>query len=298
MLNISAKRIGQNLDMSKYNTTKILQSRALRRGLITVMLIMFIVGFFSMFLPWTQNIRAKGVVTTLSPDDRPQTIQATIGGKIEYWYVQEGEKVRLGDTIIRMSEVKEEYMDPQILDNTKGQIDAKGQSSKAYANKANNLNDQLLTLVNSKKIKLEQNKIKIQQTYLKIESDSIDLVAAKTKKDIADNQLVRIENLYEEGLKSLTDLEAKRLSVQEAQAKVTALQNKVNTHMNELDNLQANIVAIINEYDNKIAKSRSDRNTALSSKYNAEASVNKLQAILNLGGGMLYLGHLQLLIVL
>jgi len=220
MLNISLKRIGGKIDLEKYSSFRTLKERSVSKVLIWMMLFIMIGSFLAMFLPWTQNIRSKGNVTTLNPGDRPQTVQATIGGKIEKWYVQEGDLVAIGDTIIRISEVKELYMDPNILDNTNNQIIAKGESSKAYEEKAQNLSDQLQTLINSKEIKLEQNKIKVTQTKLKIQSDSIDLVAAITKKNIADNQLARIQNLYDEGLKPLTDLEAKKLSVQEAQAKV------------------------------------------------------------------------------
>lgn len=281
MLNISLKRINENIDLARYKSFQTLETRSVSRVLITIMTVTFIGSVLMMFLPWTQNIRAKGSVTTLSPDDRPQSVQATIGGKIEEWYVNEGAIVSVGDTIMRISEVKEAYMDPSILDNTNNQIIAKNESSKAYSEKAINLNQQLQALVNGKEIRLEQNQIKIRQTILKIQSDSIDLVAAKTKADIATNQLSRIQNLYNEGLKSLTDLEAKRLSIQEAQAKVVSIRNKVNSKNNELLSLQANIVAITNEYDDKIAKSKSERMSALSSKYDADASKNKLQSQYN-----------------
>lgn len=281
MLNISLKRINDNIHLEKYKSFRILEDRTVSKVLIKIMIGIFIIGFIAMFLPWTQNIRSKGNVTTLSPNDRPQTVQATIGGKIEEWYIREGQVVLKGDTIMRLSEVKEQYMDPQILENTNSQIVAKGESAKAYNSKANNLNEQLQTLIKSKAVKLEQNQIKVEQTLLKIQSDSIDLVAAKTKKGIADNQLDRIQNLYDSGLKSLTDLEAKRLSVQEAQAKVISLENKIDSQVNDLDNLKANIQAIINEYDNKIAKSKSDRMSALSAKYDADASRNKLQSQYN-----------------
>ena len=281
MLNISLKRINQNIDLEKYNSFKTLRERSVSKVLLRLMIVLIIGGILALFLPWTQNIRANGNVTTLSPDDRPQTVQATIGGKIEKWYAQEGDFVNIGDTIMRISEVKESYMDPDILSNTQNQIVAKNESSKAYAEKANNLSGQLQALANSKQIKLDQNAIKINQTKLKIKSDSIDLVAARTKKDIADNQFQRIENLYDEGLKSLTDLEAKRLSVQEAQAKVISLENKIDSNQNELRNLKANVIAIINEYDNKIAKSKSDRMSAMSAKYDADANRNKLQSQYN-----------------
>ena len=281
MLNISLKRINENIDLEKYKSFQIVQKRSVSQVLLKVMIFIFIGTIAAMFLPWTQNIRAKGNVTTLQPNDRPQSIQATIGGKIEEWYVLEGTIVSVGDTIIRISEVKEEYMDPEILPNTKSQIDAKVESSKAYAQKAVNLSEQLKALQAAKAVKLEQNSIKIEQTKLKIRSDSIDLVAARTKKLIADNQLRRIENLYNDGLKSLTQLEAKQFSAQEANAKVISLENKIDVNKNELINLTANQTAIRTEYDDKIAKSRSDRMSALSSKYDTDATTSKLQSQYN-----------------
>ena len=281
MLNISLKRINDNIDTEKYRSFRILSTRSVSRVLIKIMISILVITFLAMFLPWTQNIRAKGYVTTLSPNDRPQTVQAVIGGKIEDWYVVEGQKVMIGDTIIRISEVKEDYLDPQILDNTNSQILAKNASSKAYAEKAQNLNQQLEALTNSKRIKLEQNTIKIDQTLLKIQSDSLDLLAVRTRNNIAENQLKRIEILYEEGLKSLTELESKKLSFQESTAKVLEVQNKIRTHYNELENLRANNIVINNEYNDKIAKSKSDRMSALSSKYDADALSTKLQSQFN-----------------
>ena len=278
MLNISLIRINEKIDFYKYESFKILEKRTVSKILIQIMTVFFIIGFLAMFLPWTQNIRANGNVTTLSPNDRPQTVQAVIGGKIEKWFVVEGQQVSIGDTIIQISEVKDEYLDPQILNNTNIQIVAKNESSKAYAQKASNLEDQLEALINSKNAKIEQNKIKEEQTYLKIQSDSIDLVAAMTKKEIALNQLNRIEQLYNEGLKSLTDLEVKRLSLQETNAKVIAIKNKINSHRNELRNIESTYISIVNDYNDKIAKSKSERMSALSSKFDTDATKNKLQS--------------------
>ena len=72
-------------------------------------------SILGMFLPWTQNIRSKGYVTTLSPQDRPQAVQSLIGGRIDQWYVQEGQLVAVGDTIMKISESKQDYLDPDIF---------------------------------------------------------------------------------------------------------------------------------------------------------------------------------------
>jgi pyruvate/2-oxoglutarate dehydrogenase complex dihydrolipoamide acyltransferase (E2) component len=53
-------------------------------------------------------------VTTLKPNQRPQSIQSVISGRIENWYVQEGDFVKQ-DTILFISEIKEDYMDPNLV---------------------------------------------------------------------------------------------------------------------------------------------------------------------------------------
>lgn len=281
MLNISYTRIDSKVDKIKYNSFNILNERRVTQWLIRILITIAFMGVAALFLPWTQNIRSKGYVTTLNPGDRPQSIQALIGGRIEKWYVMEGQKVEIGDTILRLSEVKEEYLDPEILMRTKNQIDAKSGSAQAYDDKAKNLEDQYQALTAGREIKLKQNEIKRRQILLKIQSDSIDLVAARVKKDIANNQLVRMEELYNEGLKSLTDLEAKRLSLQETQAKVVALENKLSENRNDLDNIDANIIEIRNSYQDKISKSKSEMMSAMSDQFNAEAMINKLQSQYN-----------------
>ncbi|WP_428095125.1 biotin/lipoyl-binding protein [Candidatus Pollutiaquabacter sp.] len=57
-------------------------------------------------MPWTQNIRSSGSVTTYLPQDRPQSLQSVIPGRIERWYIREGQFVHKGDTIVRISEIR------------------------------------------------------------------------------------------------------------------------------------------------------------------------------------------------
>ena len=47
-----------------------------------------------LFLPWTQNIRAKGVVTALRQEDRPQELNTILAGSVVKWYVKEGDFVK------------------------------------------------------------------------------------------------------------------------------------------------------------------------------------------------------------
>jgi len=237
----------------------------------------FLVAVIFLFLPWTQNIRANGVVTTFEPDKRPQTINSVIPGKIEKWYVIEGDYVKKGDTIVFISEIKQDYFNPDILNNYKLQIQSKEESIKSYNEKINALENQYSALMNNQKLKLEQNLNKVKQNKLKVNSDSMDLVAEKINFSIAKERFERMEKLYEKGLKSQTEFESRKLSLQSTQAKLISAENKLMSSVNELINSEIEYNSIKNDYADKLAKVQSDKYSAMSAKFDTEVEINKLK---------------------
>ncbi len=277
MLNISENSISAFVDTKDFKTFNILSKRKLRYLAVYLMLL-FIVGVIAaMFLPWTQNIQSKGYLTTLTPDQKPQAIQSVIAGRLEKWFVQEGNLVEAGDTIVYISEVKSEYFDPQLIDRVNEQVAAKSQSVNSYDSKVKSLEKQYQALTQAQNLKIQQLKNKIQQSRLKIASDSLEIIAIQTNFDIAQKQQKRTQELFDKGLKSLTDLEAKNLKLQETQAKLNIQQNKLLTQRNELLNLQIEISSTESEYQDKLAKSQSDKFSALSNKLDAQATTSKLE---------------------
>ncbi len=277
MLNISENSISPSISLNEFESYGLLKKNHTRR--LTLWLIAGLAtGFFlCLFLPWTQNINAKGYVTTRSPEQRPQAIQSIIAGRLENWYVQEGDYVEKGDTIIFISEVKSEYFDPELLERTSEQITAKSQSIESYGQKVIALENQFVALQEGLELKREQTRNKMQQTRNKISMDSIDLVAYEINLEIAKNQLSRTKELHEKGLKTLTELQEKEYKVQSANAKVIVQKNKVLNQKNELVNLNIEIISIEKDYADKLAKSQSDKQSALSSKLESVASKSKLR---------------------
>jgi multidrug resistance efflux pump len=276
MLNISENnKLNQSLD--RFKTMQTLKNKKDYKILNKIIIGVSILAFSILFLPWTQNISGSGAVTTLKPNQRPQSIQSVISGRIEKWYVQEGDFVQKGDTILYISEIKEDYMDPNLVANTKNQVEAKKQSVQSYESKVESLNSQLKAIESEKRLKLEQAQNKIKQARLKIKSDSIDLIAANTQLKIATTQLNRSLQLNKEGLKPLTDVEEKRLKLQDAEAKIINQENKLLSSKNEYINTKVEISRITAEYSEKAAKSESDQFTAKSSQYDAAAQVSKLE---------------------
>ncbi|TNF29444.1 MAG: HlyD family efflux transporter periplasmic adaptor subunit [Bacteroidetes bacterium] len=277
MLNISNASINRYIDRSKYASLWQTEQRTSSKVLRKTLGIFFGMALIFMFIPWTQNIRARGNVTTLKPDQRPQTIHSVIAGRIEKWFVQEGDFVEKGDTILFISEVKDDYFDPNLLGRTQEQLEAKESSVVAYMEKVRALDKQIDALVQSAELKLQQAKNKYRQAQLKVVADSMDYQAYKVNFDIATLQFNRFKELQEKGLKSLTDLENKRNSMQKAQAEMISGENKLLTSRNELINAEVELLAVQAKYRDEIAKAESDKYTAMSSMYDAEAVVTKLQ---------------------
>lgn len=277
MLNISKTVLNRSVDLSGYKAVQRVSQHKYNKHFNRFLIVLAAIFIIMLFLPWTQNVRGRGFLTTLTPDQRPQTIQSPIPGRIEKWFVREGEFVEKGDTILHISEVKNEYFDPRLVERTGMQIKAKEMSVTSYQEKVRALETQIGALNKELSLKLEQAQNKLLQAKLKVQSDSIDLEAANTNITIAQRQFDRTTQLESEGLKAVTDVEEKRLKLQETQAKLISQENKLLASKNEVLNAQVEITRVQAEYADKIAKARSDKFTAQSSQFDSEAQVTKLE---------------------
>lgn len=230
-----------------------------------------------LFLPWTQNIQSRGQITALNPDQRPQTVNSVIGGQINKWFVQEGDFVRKGDTIMYITEIKEEYFDPNLLENVDNQIKAKESSVSSYMEKVKALDNQVDALIANKAFKLEQAQNKLKQAYLKVKSDSIENLAAKNNLEVAKEQMKRFEELYSKDLISKTEFETRKVALQNATAKSIDAENKLLISQNEILVARTELNTIDSDFRDKIGKAESEKFASLSSMYDAEAQVTKLQ---------------------
>jgi len=156
MLNISSNRVEHLIDLKKYKSPLAIYASKLPRQSLRWFMLLFGLCILISFLPWTQNVQADGFVTNLRPDQRPQTINSVIAGQIERWYVQEGQFVKKGDTILFISEVKDEYFDPNLLMRTKERLAAQEGGIAAYIKKISAVDQQVGALKESQILKKQQ----------------------------------------------------------------------------------------------------------------------------------------------
>ncbi|WP_435414989.1 HlyD family secretion protein [Polaribacter aestuariivivens] len=277
MLNISNNQLNKKVDLTQFKSGETIFSKNYYKSFNKFLFAFAVIGLIVLFLPWTQNISGQGVVTTLTPDQRPQTIQSQIPGRIEEWFVREGDYVKKGDTILRISEVKSEYFDDRLIERTNEQINAKSSSVTAYQGKVAALSRQIVALKQERKLKLEQAQNKLLQSKLKVQSDSIEFEAAKINIKIAEKQYNRAKTLQEEGIFAVKDVEDKNLKLQKTQAELINKENKLLASKNEVLNAKLELTRIDATYNDKISKAQSDMFTAESSGFDAKAQVSKLE---------------------
>jgi multidrug resistance efflux pump len=253
-----------------YNHQYKTQTKRLVYGILIIALIV-------MFMPWTQTISSYGKVSTLNPTQRPQTIQSRISGRIERWYVNEGDHLKKGDTIAYISEIKEDYFDPNLIIRTEDQVKSKQSSIQSYEEKVNSIDNQIGAINSTLNLKIEQLLNKIKQGKLKVESDSIDFVTSANNYKISEDQFKRFEELLQKGVISKTDFENRKAKQQEALSKKITSENKWRNSKNELINTFIELNTAKQEYNEKLMKAESDKFSTLSSLYDAEIGLTKMQ---------------------
>ena len=237
----------------------------------------FLAFVFIMFLPWTQNIKTQGNVNTLFQEQRPQKLNSPIPGRIIKWYVKNGDVVKKGDTILQISEIKDDYLDPLLVERTQEQVQAKKGVRDYYNAKISTTENQIAAITAAKDLKLNQIKIKIAQLQNKLKAEQAELTAVNNELKIAQDQLNRQNKMYEEGLVSLTQLQQRNVSYQNALAKKTSAENKLAQTQQEIaaQNIEQN--AVIQEYTEKISKTEGDRFQSMGQVAGSTGDIAKLE---------------------
>ncbi len=235
-----------------------------------------IVSLIILFLPWTQNIRARGSVTTLSQELRPQELNTIIAGRIVKWYIKEGDFVNKGDTIAQLAEIKDNYLDPRLLSRTQEQINAKSASISSYNRKVEASTGQMTAIEQARVLKQEQLENKLKQLDLKITSDSMEMIAARNDFKIAEEQYRRQQIMRDSGLASLVQVEQRLAGYQNAMAKKVSAEIKFTNTKTDLTNTKLELNQVAQEYAEKLFKAEAERAAAQSEIAAGQGELAKL----------------------
>lgn len=250
-----------------------------RIGRIVAKVLMAITAIFIiiLFLPWQQNIRGQGTVTALNPENRPQSVQSAIAGRITSWKVIEGDYVEKGEIILTISEIKDKFFDPNLVERLNEQLDAKKGAMEAKERKVQALRNQIVALSNALVAKRSQTQNKLEQAKLKLEADSLAFVAEKVANQNAISVFQRNKTRYEAGNITLTKFQDIESKYQLSGAKVLKAENEWLQRKADLANANLELASVEAEYADKISKSQSDLNGTIASLNETKAEISKMQ---------------------
>ena len=178
------KQVLRDIDFKQYrsgNKSGVLPGIIRRGGLYSSLLCIFIFSA-SLFLPWTQTIRGYGRVIAYSPDERVQSIDSPINGRLGRWFVEEGSFVRPGDPVVEVFD-----NDPELLKRLQMQREAmlKNREAVIMAMENSKNNYQRLEILSKKGIVSRRDFEKSNIEYSKFVADeakvSAELLKLETK---------------------------------------------------------------------------------------------------------------------
>ena len=232
----------------QYKLLQMVESSAsiITLGRVLAML-MLIILLCLIFVPWQQSIPGHGRITLLSPNERPQTVNAPINARLNHWLVHEGERVKTGDILMELIEVNPKYLDPQLLQRLNAQLQTRLAKKAALFAQMRALEKQLAT---QKRLA----SFAIPAATVKVEQANHQYAAAKQSWITAKQNYVRNQDLYKKGLRSKRDLELAEMNRAkvEAELEVAKRQTQI-AHLGQGE-IEANAQTRIQVVDVRLAK--------------------------------------------
>lgn len=217
----------------------------------------------AMFLPWQQNIRGEGIISALKPEDRPQYVPSLIAGRIDAWYVDEGAFVTRGTPLVRISEVRERFLDPNLVERLGEQVAGKSEAVASKRAKARSLDSLIVALEQNRVLNLDQARNRVR--YLEAA-----YAAARVDSMVEADRFERRDRLYRDGLSTRTEYEANLLKLQQAGAKLVEQRQS-------LENARLEVAAVEASYAEKIQKAKADLQQTRAEVGEGDAEVAKLR---------------------
>jgi len=160
----------------------------LNRLLLFIFISLIIIMIFT---PWVQTSQGSGQVIAFSPNDRVQSINATVKGRINKWFISDGSFVSKGDPIVEIVD-----NDPNYVKRLKLERDAeykKYEASKSASETAlinYERQKKLFTQGLSARTKYEKAKIEYQKLLSNEASAAASLAKAEVQLSRQETQLI------------------------------------------------------------------------------------------------------------
>lgn len=210
--------------------------------------------------PWQQTIPGAGRVIAFRAEDRQQTVEAPVEGRVVTWYVVEGATVKKGDPIVDLAD-----NDPEILDRLRQERDQILQTILQGESRTGSLDDRIGGLDETLRTSVDAAGLREQMARDRVQAAEQALTAARAARLTADLNLERQQALTAKGLTSTRNVElavleaaTRSADVDRAIATLNAAKAEAGSLAAELNRTRADATARIDEARASLASARSD----------------------------------------
>ena len=251
-----------------------LQVPAPQRVAFVAKLLVAMFVFFSaaaLLAPWTQNIQGKGSVFAYAPGQRQQPIEATISGRVERWFIEEGSQVRKGDPIVELVDNDESFLDR--LGAERLAVEARRTAQKQ---KVESLLGRIESVRRSQRAEISAAESAIHIAQQGVEAADQELGAARAELETNDLNLSRQRELFDDGLASQRELELAELAARQSSAKFASARAKLQAARNKLSQSRAYRERVIASTEAEIENAQAALRTAETDVATTNASLARL----------------------
>jgi multidrug efflux pump subunit AcrA (membrane-fusion protein) len=237
-----------------------------------ILVVVFLVfSAAALLAPWTQNIQGKGYVFAYAPGQRQQPIEATISGRVERWFVEEGSMVRKGDPIVELVD-----NDESLLERLGAERSAIEVRRTAQAQKVETLRGRIESIRRSQRAEISAAASDVQIAQQGVEAADQELGAALAALETNDLNLARQVDLYDEGLASERELELAELAARQSKAMVASARAKLQAARNKLSQSRAYRARVVASTEAEIENAQASLQSAETDVATTNASLARL----------------------
>jgi adhesin transport system membrane fusion protein len=264
-----------------YSLTAVRTSRSMRVFAFLLLFLLVSLIIVLVGIPWVQTVNGDGQVTALIPNQRPQTVQVQIKGRLQKWYITEGQFVQAGDTIAILEDIDSKFLDFNLIENQSKQLEALKERKNQIEMQVQVFRQQVEAERNAREAGVMASKQKLQQSIQKRIAAEATVKQAELDYDIAKTRFEDRKQLFEKGLRSQRDYERDRMDLQRSEVSLTKAQTDAEGARRNEQEERSNVINKESEGSSKIFKVMSDETKAMETIASLENSIAKGTSELN-----------------
>ncbi|MBK8255980.1 MAG: HlyD family efflux transporter periplasmic adaptor subunit [Polyangiaceae bacterium] len=227
--------------------------------------------FALIVVPWQQNAPGKGRVIAFSATQRQQTVDAPVEGRIGKWFVQEGQRVTEGQSLVDITD-----NDPEIVARIERERTAVLERIEAAKARTASLAGRIDALESSRTSGVAAADARSRMAKERLRAAEQALTSAEATAQTAGIQVERVRKLFEEGLQSKRAVELAELDAFKTKIDVDRARAARDAARAEQSALLQDLGKIGNDANASINDAQASRATALAEIANAEAELARL----------------------